>query len=86
MLVQERDNCRQDLEKLEGSLHQVVAKFDAEAKEKYDGFRAEYHDDSPEGQKVNITKTFFPLISPNLLALVTYYFLMNGLFGGFSIE
>ncbi|GFS23762.1 interaptin-like isoform X1 [Elysia marginata] len=52
MSVLERDNCKQDLDKLEETLHQVVAKFDEEAKEKYGGFVSEYHDGSPEGQKI----------------------------------
>ncbi|RUS77272.1 hypothetical protein EGW08_014963 [Elysia chlorotica] len=52
MAVQERDSCQQDLTKLEGSLHQVLARFEGEAKEKYDDFTTEYHDDSPQGQKL----------------------------------
>ncbi|GFO50406.1 interaptin-like isoform x1 [Plakobranchus ocellatus] len=52
MAMTERDTCKHDLEKLEDNLHQIVTRFDEEAKDKFDSFTSEYHDDSPQSQKM----------------------------------
>ncbi|XP_005105360.1 golgin subfamily A member 4 isoform X2 [Aplysia californica] len=52
MRIEERDNCKVHLANAEASLQEVVSKFETEGRTKYDGFTTEYHDDSPEGQKL----------------------------------
>lgn len=51
-LCMQKERCDQDLEKLEHCLHDVITKFDLEARQRHGNFQHSYAHLGPEAQQV----------------------------------